>query len=105
MFPPWRGITTIKTRSIYMATRQEFCDAMEEVYRNHGVYIGTANGEYTESLTVGQIHKMEQTYARRDSKGTSLWNSDTRRDLAYIGKCYEQGFDMSKSRAGIVAES
>ena len=83
-----------------MATRQEFCDAMTEVYLNHGVYIGTANGEYTESLTIGQIHKMEETYARRDSSGKPLWNSDTRRDLAYIGKCYEQGFDMSKSRAG-----
>ena len=83
-----------------MATRQEFCDGMEEVYRNHGVYIGTANGEYTESLTVGRIHQMEKTYARRDSKGKPLWDSDTRRDFAYIGKCYEQGFDMSKSRAG-----
>ena len=83
-----------------MATRQEFCDAMEEVYRNHGVYIGTANGEYTEGLTVGRIHEMEKTYARRDSKGNPLWDSDTRRDFAYIGKCYEQGWDMSKSRAG-----
>ena len=83
-----------------MATRQEFCDAMTEVYKNHGVYIGTANGEYTETLTVGRIHEMEKTYARRDSKGNPLWNSDTRRDFAYIGKCYEQGWDMSKSRAG-----
>lgn len=83
-----------------MATRQEFCDAMTEVYNNHGVYIGTANGEYTESLTIGQIHKMEETYARRDSKGKPVWDSDTRRDLAYIGKCYEQGWDMSKSRSG-----
>jgi len=83
-----------------MATRQEFCDAMIEVYKNHGVYIGTANGEYTETLTVGRIHEMEKTYARRDSKGNPLWDSDTRRDFAYIGKCYEQGWDMSKSRAG-----
>ena len=83
-----------------MATRKQFCDAMEEVYKNHGVYIGTANGEYTETLTVGQIHKMEQTYARRDKNGKALWNSDTRRDFAYIGRCYEQGWDMSKSRAG-----
>lgn len=83
-----------------MVTRQEFCDAMTEVYLNHGVYIGTANGEYTEGLTVGRIHEMEKTYARRDSKGNPLWNSDTRRDFAYIGKCYEQGWDMSKSRAG-----
>ena len=83
-----------------MATRQEFCDAMEEVYRNHGVYIGTANGELTESLTVGRIHEMEKVYARRDSSGKPLWDSDTRRDFAYIGKCYEQGWDMSRSRSG-----
>jgi len=83
-----------------MATRQEFCDAMEEVYKNHGVYIGTANGEYTETLTVGRIHEMEKTYARRDKSGKPLWDSDTRRDFAYIGKCYEQGWDMSRSRSG-----
>ena len=83
-----------------MATRADFCNAMEEVYRNHGVYIGTANGEYTESLTVGRIHEMEKAYARRDKSGKPLWDSDTRRDFAYIGKCYEQGYDMSKSRAG-----
>ena len=83
-----------------MATRADFCAAMEEVYRNHGVYIGTANGEYTESLTVGRIHEMEKTYARRDKSGKPLWDSDTRRDFAYIGKCYEQGWDMSRSRSG-----
>ena len=79
-----------------MATRQEFCDAMEEVYRNHGVYIGTANGEYTEGLTVGRIRHMEVDYGY-DEKKT---NANIRRDFAYIGKCYEQGWDMSKSRAG-----
>jgi len=83
-----------------MATRQEFCDAMEEVYKNHGVYIGTANGELTESLSIGRIHNMEKTYGRRDKSGKALWDSDTCRDLTYIGKCYKQGWDMSKSRAG-----
>lgn len=83
-----------------MATRKQFCDAMLEVEKNHGVYIGTANGELTESLTVGQIHKMEQTYARRSKDGKPLWDSDTRRDFNYIGKCYDNGWDMSKSRAG-----
>ena len=79
-----------------MATRQQFCEAMEEVYKNHGVYIGTANGEYTESLTVGKIRQMEVDYGY-DKKKT---DTNIRRDFAYIGKCYENGWDMSKSRAG-----
>ena len=82
------------------ATRKDFCNEMESLYENHGVYIGTGNGELTESLTIGKIHSMEKTYARRDSKGKPCWNMDTRRDLAYIGKCYELGWDMSKSRSG-----
>lgn len=83
-----------------MATRKEFCDVMLQVYNEHGVYIGTGNGERTESLTIGQIHQMEMNYGRRSSSGSPLWNSDTRRDLAYIGNCYDKGLDMSKSRAG-----
>lgn len=79
-----------------MATRQEFCNAMEEVWKNHGVYIGTANGEYTENLTIGRIHKMEVNYGYDQAKT----DKNIRRDFAYIGKCYEQGYDMSKSRAG-----
>ena len=77
-----------------MATRKEFCDAMNEVYKNHGVYIGTANGEYTESLTIGKIHQMEKNYGRPDP------DNDTKRDLKYIASCYEKHYDMSKSRAG-----
>ena len=77
-----------------MATRKEFCDAMETVYKNHGVYIGTANGEYTETLTIGKIHQMEKNYGRENP------DNDTKRDLNYIAKCYEQHFDMTKSRAG-----
>ena len=79
-----------------MATRQEFCKAMEQVQKDHGVYIGTANGEMTESLTVGHIHQMEVNYGY-DKAQT---NKNIRRDFAYIGKCYENGWDMSKSRAG-----
>ena len=77
-----------------MATRQQFCDAMEEVYKNHGVYIGTANGERTESLTIGQIHQMEKNYGRPDP------DNDTKRDLKYIASCYEKHWNMSKSLAG-----
>ena len=79
-----------------MATRQQFVDAMVDVFLNHGVYIGTANGEYTEMLTVKRIHDMEVAYGYDEA----TTNKNIRRDLAYIGKCYEQGFDMSKSRAG-----
>ena len=82
-----------------MATRQEFCKAVIEDWENHSVYIGTGNGEAVEALTVGRIHEMEKTYGRRDSKGNPLWDSDTRRDFAFIGKCYEQGFDMSRAAA------
>ena len=79
-----------------MATRKEFCDAMIEVFKNHGVYIGTANGEYTETLTIGKIHKMEVNYGY----SAETTNKNIRRDLTFIGKCYENGYDMSKSRSG-----
>jgi hypothetical protein len=79
-----------------MATRKQFCDAMNEVYKNHGVYIGTANGELTESLTVGRIREMEVNYGYAKDKT----NKNIRRDFAYIGKCYENGWDMKKSKAG-----
>lgn len=79
-----------------MATRTEFCQAMEKVYQDHGVYIGTGNGEYTEALTIGKIRQMEVNYGY-DVKKT---NTNIRRDLAYIGKCYEKGWSMKESRAG-----
>lgn len=79
-----------------MATRKQYCDAMNDVYKNHGIYIGTANGELTESLTVGRIREMEVNYGYSKDKT----NKNIRRDFAYIGKCYEQGFDMKKSKAG-----
>ena len=77
-----------------MATRQEFCDKMYAIYATHGVYIGTANGEMTEGLRIGQIKDMELKYGRSNPM------QDVRRDLEYIGSCYEKGWDMSKSRAG-----
>jgi len=82
-----------------MATRQQFIDGLITIQKNHGMYIGTGNGEYVESLSVGRIHKMEETYARRDDSGKPLWNSDTSRDFKFIAKCYEQGYDMSQARA------
>ena len=79
-----------------MAPKKQFCDAMEKVWKNHGVYIGTANGEYTELLTIRQIKQMEINYGY----DVSTTNKNIRRVLSYIGKCYENGYDMSESRAG-----
>lgn len=83
-----------------MATTKEFVNAMEEIYKNHSVYIGTANGELTEGLTIGRIFKMEENYGRRDKDGKPLWYSDAARDLEYLAKCRREKLDMSKSRAG-----
>ena len=74
-------------------TRNDFCRAMEVIYQNHGVYIATGNGEYTESLTIRNIHQMEMAYGVNVASNTS-------RVLAYIANCYKLGYDMSKSRAG-----
>lgn len=76
-----------------MATVKQFVDAVTEVFNNHGVYIGTGNGELTEGLTIGQIAKMERDYGRSNP------GSDIRRDLEFLGKCYDQSIDMSKSVA------
>ena len=82
-----------------MATRKQFCDEMEEVYRNHGMYVGTGNGELTLSVA-GKFFEMEKNYGRRDSDGNPLLYTDTARDYEYLGKCYRKKWDMTKSRAG-----
>lgn len=76
-----------------MATRQAFVDALTEVYYNHGVYIGAANGELTQDLTIGKIYELEKSYG-----GNVGYN--VKRDLAFIGNCYGDGINMGKSRAG-----
>lgn len=78
-----------------MATRDNFVQAAIRCYENHDVYIGTGNGEKLEDLTIGKIHKMEQIY---NGAGKTA-DRDTRRDLAFVGSCYEQGLDMSKATA------
>ena len=80
-----------------MATRKQFCDEMEEVYRNHGMYVGTGNGELTLSVA-GKFFEMEKNYGRRDSDGKPLLYTDTARDYEYLGKCYRKKWDMTKSR-------
>ena len=76
-----------------MATRRDFCGVVLDVFRNHGVYIGGANGENVESLTIGKIRKLEEGYAGRDHA------SDINRDLCFIGKCYKLGYSMREAIA------
>lgn len=78
---------------MWMATRSEFVAEAQDLYLNHGVYIGTGNGELVESLTIKDIHKMELNYGDNPPRST-------RRVLAHIGQCYENGYDMTKARAG-----
>lgn len=82
-----------------MATRKEFCDEMITVYENHGMYVGTGNGELTLNVA-GKFFEMEKSYGRRDDNGNPLWYTDTARDYEYLGKCYRNKWDMTKSRAG-----
>lgn len=81
-----------------MATRQEFCNGMNKLYEDHGMYVGTGNGERTLDVA-GKFFEMEKNYGRRDKDGNPLWYTDTARDYEYLAKCYRKKWDMSKSRA------
>lgn len=76
-----------------MATNQEFCDALIEIYKNHGMYVGTANGERTLDIA-GKFYEYEKRYGRPDPY------TDTARDYEFLAQCYRNKYDMSKSRAG-----
>lgn len=80
-----------------MATRQQFVDAIVEIWRNHGIYVGTGNGELTLDVA-GKFFAMEKAYGRRDQNGNPLWHSDTARDYEFLAKCYRNHLDMTKSR-------
>lgn len=81
-----------------MATRKQFCDGMNKLYEDHGMYVGTGNGERTLDVA-GKFFEMEKNYGRRDKDGNPLWYTDTARDYEYLAKCYRKKWDMSKSRA------
>ena len=82
-----------------MATRQAFCLALNTVWQNHGMYVGTANGERTLDIA-GKFFEMEKNYGRRDKEGNPLWYVDAARDYEYLAKCYRKKWDMTKSRVG-----
>lgn len=76
-----------------MATNQEFCDALIEIYKNHGMYVGTANGEKVLDIA-GKFYQMEKAYGRPSP------NVDAARDYEFLAKCYRNGYDMTKAVAG-----
>ena len=82
-----------------MTLVQDYISRLEEIYQNHGMYVGTANGERTLDIA-GNFFEMEKNYGRRDSSGNPLWYNDAARDYEYLAKCYRKHYDMSKSRAG-----
>lgn len=70
-----------------MAKVEDFVNEVVDIYHNHGVYIWGGNGEHTVKLSIHAINAMETS------------QENTARVLAYISKCYKEGYDMSKSRA------
>ena len=70
-----------------MATREQFVEAVLNIWKNHGVYIWGGNGEYTQRLTIKDIQHMEDSDVNRA------------RVLRYIALCYDRGYTMIKSRA------
>ena len=81
-----------------MVTRQDFCNEMNRMYENHGMYVGTGNGERTLDVA-GKFFEMEKNYGRRDKDGNPLWYTDTARDYEYLAKCYRKGWNMDNSQA------
>ena len=75
-----------------MATREEYCKIFERMYENHSVYVGGGNGEYTLDLPIRKIIALEKQYGGEVNK-------NVRRDLAFIGKQIENGYDMNNSQA------
>ena len=70
-----------------MAKVDEFVNEVVDIYQTHGVYIWGGNGEHTVKLNIHTINAMETS------------QTNTARVLAYISKCYDKGYDMSRSRA------
>ena len=70
-----------------MATRDQFVNAVINIWKNHGVYIWGGNGEYVQRLTVKEIQHMEDSDANRA------------RVFRFIALCFDRGYTMTKSRA------
>ena len=70
-----------------MATREQFVEAANNIWKNHGVYLWGGNGESTPLLTFAKITAMETS------------RHDAYRVMRHISELYDSGYDMSKSIA------
>lgn len=70
-----------------MATREEFIDAANIIWKNHGIYLWGGNGEPTPLLSFAKIAAMETS------------RHDAYRVMKHIADLYDSGVDMSKSIA------
>ena len=69
------------------ATREQFVDAANDIWKNHGVYLWGGNGEATALLSFGKIASIETS------------RHDAYRVMKHISELYDAGYDMSKSIA------
>lgn len=68
-------------------TRMQFVDIATDIWKNHGIYLWSGNGEYTEKLTIGDIRMKESS------------KSEAARVLKHISDCYANDYNMTKSQA------
>lgn len=53
-----------------MANREEFCNAVTDIWKNHGVYLWGGNGEYTEKQAA---QKEKYRKALEDRRSASIF--------------------------------
>ena len=78
-----------------MATRKEYCAIINRMYDNHGIYVGGANGELVNSLKLPDYRRLENSYGGTEQE----INKNIARDLRFVAKCVENGYNMEKSQA------
>lgn len=67
-------------------SREDFCNAANDIWLNHGVYWWGGNGETVESMTLKKLRTGEQT------------SFDFIRMMFYILLCYLKDWDMTKAQ-------
>ena len=78
-----------------MATRKEYCAIIERMYDTHGVYVGGANGEKVNTMDLADYRRCENIYGGTESE----INTNIARDLRFVAKCVENGYNMENSQA------
>ena len=78
-----------------MATREEYCKILEKMYRAHSIYVGGANGEKVRNMDLADYQKCENIYGGTENE----INRNIARDLRFVAKCVENGYNMDDSQA------